>query len=48
MKASAAQTERIRRSGHRKETMIEPRKEESEEEVQILILKKIRGNIARG
>ena len=44
MKASAAQTEKIRRSGHRKETMTELQKEDSEEEVVVL---KVISNIKR-
>ena len=44
MKASAAQTEKIRRSGHKKETMTELQKEESEKEVVVL---KVISNIER-
>ena len=44
MKVSAAQTEKIRGSGYRKETMTELQKEESEEEVVVL---KVISNIER-
>ena len=44
MKTSTAQTEKIRRSGHRKETMTELQKEDSEEEVVVL---KVISNIKR-